>query len=149
MAHSPIKRAQTRRRGRGTKNNLRGVAASAGWRGRRARAWAAEERRHRVAGVWTSGDGMNVAKGDFDFCGTCDLNKLRVAEIPQRTPACVFPTRLDRIGQPIPARISTHPGNGTLLGAARQDDQRISKSRFDATDIVRVAAFDRTLLQLD
>src|SRR6266404_2376987 len=57
--------------------------------------------------------------------------------------------RLDRIGQPIPARISTHPGNGTLLGAARQDDQRISKSRFDATDIVRVAAFDRTLLQLD
>jgi hypothetical protein len=35
------------------------------------------------------------------------------------------------------------------LGAARQDDQRISKSRFDATDIVRVAAFDRTLLQLD
>ena len=56
---------------------------------------------------------------------------------------------LDRIGQPIPARISTHPGNGTLLGAARQDDQRISKSRFDATDIVRVAAFDRTLLQLD
>src|ERR1700704_6264467 len=65
--------------------------------------------------------------------------------------------RLDRIGQPIPARISTHPGNGTLLGAARQDDQSISKSRFDATDksrfdatdIVRVAAFDRTLLQLD
>ena len=57
--------------------------------------------------------------------------------------------RLDRIGQPIPGRISTHPGNGTLLGAARQDDQRISKSRFDATDIVRVAAFDRTLLQLD
>src|SRR5215470_11172287 len=57
--------------------------------------------------------------------------------------------RLDRIGQPIPARISTHPGSGTLLGAARQDDQRISKSRFDATDIVRVAAFDRTLLQLD
>ena len=36
-----------------------------------------------------------------------------------------------------------------MLGAARQDDQRISKSRFDATDIVRVAAFDRTLLQLD
>jgi hypothetical protein len=35
------------------------------------------------------------------------------------------------------------------LGAARQDDQRISKSRFDATDIVRIAAFDRTLLQLD
>jgi hypothetical protein len=35
------------------------------------------------------------------------------------------------------------------VGAARQDDQRISKSRFDATDIVRVAAFDRTLLQLD
>src|SRR5262249_46785651 len=60
-----------------------------------------------------------------------------------------FSPRLDRIGQPIPARISTHPGNGTLLGAARQDDQRISKSRFDATDIVRVAAFDRTLLQLD
>src|ERR1700681_3397560 len=94
MAHSPIKRAQTRRRGRGTKNNLRGVAASAGWRGRRARAWAAEERRHRVAGVWTSGDGMNVAKGDFDFCGTCDLNELRVAEIPQRTPACVLPTQV-------------------------------------------------------
>ena len=92
---------------------------------------------------------MNVAQKDFDFCGTCDLNELRVAEIPQRTPACVLPTRLDRIGQPIPARISTHPGNGTLLGAARQDDQRISKSRFDATDIVRVAAFDRTLLQLD
>src|ERR1700730_11411429 len=46
--------------------------------------------------------------------------------------------RLDRIGQPIPARISTHPGNGTLLGAARQDDLRLSK-----------AAFDRTLLQLD
>ena len=70
------------------------MAASAGWRGRRARAWAAEERRHRVAGVWTSGDGMNVAKGDFDFCGTCDLNELRVAEIPQRTPACVLPTQV-------------------------------------------------------
>ena len=125
------------------------MAASAGWRGRRARAWAAVERRHRVAGVWTSGDGMNVAQGDFDFCGTCGLNELRVAEIPQRTPRVSSQPRLDRIGQPIPARISTHPGNGTLLGAARQDDQRISKSRFDATDIVRVAAFDRTLLQLD
>src|SRR5215470_5516607 len=53
MAHSPDKRAQTRRRGRGTKNNFEGAAASAGWRGRRARAWAAEERRHRVARVRT------------------------------------------------------------------------------------------------
>jgi hypothetical protein len=45
MARSSGKRAQTRRRGRGPKNNLRGVAASAGWRGRRARAPAKFGRR--------------------------------------------------------------------------------------------------------
>ncbi len=92
---------------------------------------------------------MNVAKGDFDFCGTCDLNELRAAEMPQRTPACVLPTQVGPHRATDPCEDFNSPGNGTLLGAARQDDQRISKSRFDATDIVRVAAFDRTLLQLD
>ncbi len=92
---------------------------------------------------------MNVAKGDFDFCGTCDLNELRAAEMPQRTPACVLPTQVGPHRATDPCEDFNSPGNGTLLGAARQDDQRISKSRFDTTDIVRVAAFDRTLLQLD
>ncbi|MBV8241254.1 MAG: phage integrase N-terminal SAM-like domain-containing protein [Hyphomicrobiales bacterium] len=90
-----------------------------------------------------------LRKGISIFAAPCDLNELRVAEIPQVLQRVSSQSRLDRIGQPILARISTHPGNGTLLGADRRDDQRISKSRFDATAIVRVAAFDRTLPQLD
>src|SRR3984893_968800 len=47
------KRAQTRRRGRGPKNNLRGWQLQQAGVGIGRGPWAAEERRHRVAGVWT------------------------------------------------------------------------------------------------
>src|ERR1700736_5235907 len=50
MAHSPRQEGANPAPGSRHKKKFEGVAASAGWRGRRARAWAAEERRHRVAG---------------------------------------------------------------------------------------------------
>src|SRR5215468_2500481 len=53
MAHSPRQEGPNPAPGSRHKNKFEGVAASAGWRGRRARAWAAEERRHRVARVRT------------------------------------------------------------------------------------------------
>src|SRR5882757_11392289 len=50
MAHSPRQEGANPAPGSRHKRKFEGVAASAGWRGRLARAWAAEERRHRVAG---------------------------------------------------------------------------------------------------
>jgi hypothetical protein len=54
------------------------VAASAGWRGRRTRAWAAEERRHRVAGRTRLKESPTfVLERLFQFLpenGTCAVN---------------------------------------------------------------------------
>lgn len=46
MAHSPRQEGANPAPGSRHKKQFEGVAASAGWRGRRVRAWAAEERRH-------------------------------------------------------------------------------------------------------
>ena len=67
----------------------------------------------------------------------------------KRTPAYVLPTQAGPHRATDPGEDFNSPRKRNPVGQARQVDQRISKSRFDATDIVRAAAFDRTLLQLN